>query len=118
MGVLIKSSSLAAIMHRSKWQPIRVMRFLMDELFTTDELRSSTVHGKRGTLPPLDEETMDAILCKNNLYMYVIYTYANLLLHLGFTMAKAEEWGQLTTEEALVRQANEKCYQYRCKRQM
>ena len=33
-------------------------------------------------------------------------------------MAKAEKWGQPTTEEALVRQVNEKCYQYRCKRQM
>ena len=30
-------------------------------------------------------------------------------------MAKAEEWGLPVTEEALVRQANEKCYQYRKK---
>ena len=34
---------------------------------------------------------------------------------LGFTMAKAEEWGQPTSEDALVRQANEKFYQYRRK---
>lgn len=64
MGVLIKSSSLAAIIHKSKQLPARVMRFLMDELFTADELRSSTVRGKKGTFPGLDEETMDAILCK------------------------------------------------------
>ena len=28
-------------------------------------------------------------------------------------MGKAEEWGQPISEEALVRQGNEKCYQYR-----
>ena len=28
-------------------------------------------------------------------------------------MAKGEEWGIPVTEESLVRQANEKCYQYR-----
>ena len=31
-------------------------------------------------------------------------------------MAKAEEWGQPVTEEALVRQGNEKCYQHRRKK--
>ena len=63
MGILIKSSSLAAIIRRSKRQPTRVLRFLMEELFTHDELRMSTVRGKKGTLPALDHETMDAILC-------------------------------------------------------
>ena len=37
------------------------------------------------------------------------------LVNLGFTMAKGEEWGLPVTEEALVRQANEKCYQFRKK---
>jgi len=37
----------------------------------------------------------------------------NFLYHLDFTIAKGEEWGQPTTEEALVRQASEKCYQFR-----
>ena len=64
MGILIKSSSLAAILRKSKHQPTRVLRLLMEELFTTDELRSSTVRGKKGSLPALDGETMDAILCK------------------------------------------------------
>ena len=36
-------------------------------------------------------------------------------MYIGFTMAKAEEWGHPVTEESLVRQANEKCYQYRKK---
>ena len=44
-----------------------------------------------------------------HLSVYTVYT------HVGFTMAKAEEWGQPVTEEALVRQGNEKCYQYRKK---
>ena len=64
MGILIRSSSLAAILRRSKRQPTRVLRFLMEELFTHDELRMSTVRGKKGKLPALDTETMDAILCK------------------------------------------------------
>ena len=61
MGVLIKSSSLAAIMRKSKRQPTRLLRYLMDELFSPDELQGSTVRGKKGTLSPLDIETMDAI---------------------------------------------------------
>ena len=64
MGILIKSTSLAAALRRSKRQPTRLLRALMEELFTTDELRCSSVRGKRGTLPALDQETMDAILCK------------------------------------------------------
>ena len=64
MGVLIKISALAAVLRKSKRTPTRVMRLLMEELFTTDELRCSTVHGKKGNLPTLDTETMDAILCK------------------------------------------------------
>ena len=35
---------------------------MMEELFTEDQC--SSVRGKRGTLPALDQETMDAILCK------------------------------------------------------
>ena len=64
MDVLIKSSALAAVLWKSKRTPTRVMRLLMEELFTTDELCCSTVYGKKGNLPALDTETMDAILCK------------------------------------------------------
>ena len=39
------------------------MRHLMDELFTEDELGSSSVKGKKSPLPALDEDTMNAILC-------------------------------------------------------
>ena len=63
IGVLIKSSALAAVLRKSKWPPARVLRLLMEELFTVDELCGSTVRGKKGTLPALDEEMMDAILC-------------------------------------------------------
>ena len=31
----------------------------------------------------------------------------------GYTMGKAEEWGNPVIEEALVRQGNDKCYQHR-----
>ena len=31
-------------------------------------------------------------------------------------MAKEDEWGQPMTEEALIHQGNEKCYQYRRKK--
>ena len=64
MGVLIKSSSLAMILRRSKRTPTRLLRFLMGDLFSVDELQTSTVHGKKGKLPGLDQGTMDAILCK------------------------------------------------------
>ena len=63
MGVLIKSSTLAAVLRKSKRQPTRVLRLLMEEMFTSDELHTSTVRGKKGTLPALEAETMDAILC-------------------------------------------------------
>ena len=35
-----------------------------------------------------------------------------LICTIGYTMAKGEEWGNPIREEALVRQGNEKCYQY------
>ena len=63
MGVLIKTTSLAAVLRRAKRQPTRLMRFLMQELFTEDELRCSSVRGKKGIHPALDREVMDAILC-------------------------------------------------------
>ena len=62
---------------------IKSLRFLMDELFTVDELRTSTVRGKKGKLPALDEETMDAILCKLSL----IYVYINAATILYITVA-------------------------------
>ena len=63
----------------------------MEELFTHDELRMSTVRGKKGTLPTLDHETMDAILCMHT-YMELAKCTASLFICiLGFTMAKAEE---------------------------
>jgi len=36
-----------------------------------------------------------------------------LYITVGFTMGKAEEWGNPVSEEALVRQGNDKCYQHR-----
>ena len=114
MGVIVSGAMLATVLRRAKNQPTRLLRFLMAEVFTSDELRCSTVRGKRGTLPALDQDVMNAILCKiiiHYLKYYVQYIYT----HIGFTMAKAEEWGHPVTEEALVRQANEKCYQYRKK---
>lgn len=64
MGVLIKSTSLAAALRQSKRQPTRLLRYLMVELFSEDELRCCTVRGKKSSLPGLDRDTMDAILCK------------------------------------------------------
>ena len=73
MGVLIKTTTLAAVLRKSKRQPTRLLRCLMEEMFTEDELRCSSVRGKKGIHPGLDSEVMDAILCK---YIYLkIYTY-------------------------------------------
>ena len=52
----------------------------MEELFTEDELRGSTVRGKRGTLPALDVETMDAILCEYSLYCTCGLLYVMVVL--------------------------------------
>ena len=86
----------------------------MDELSTVDELQTSTVQGEKGKLPALDGETMDAILCKLNC-LQLMYKYAATILYItvGFTMGKAEEWNNPVSEEALVRQGNDKCYQHR-----
>lgn len=46
MGVLVKAQSLAAALTRAKRQPTQLMHHLMDELFTEDELRSSSVKGR------------------------------------------------------------------------
>ena len=63
MGILVKATSLAAALTRAKRTPTKLLRHLMDELFTHDELRCSSVRGKKSTFPPLDEDVMNAILC-------------------------------------------------------
>lgn len=63
MGVMVKGASLAASLTRSKRQPTRLLRLLMNELFTEDELRCSSVRGVRSEYPALDQDTMNAILC-------------------------------------------------------
>jgi len=72
MGIMITSTSLAAALRQSKRQPTRLLRNLMVELFSQDELRCSTVRGKKGSLPGLDRDTMDAILCRLLLF-YIIF---------------------------------------------
>ena len=62
MGVLIKPTSLATCLRKAKRQPTKLIRFLMDRLFTEDDLKVSSVKGKGGR-PALDH-VMDAILCK------------------------------------------------------
>ena len=121
MGILVNGAMLATALRRAKRQPTRLLRYLMVELFSRDELRCSTVRGKKGELPALDQDIMNAILCKlllcivvNKLFNLFTICY-HQIVHLGFTMAKGDEWGLPVTEEALVRQANEKCYSFRKK---
>ena len=47
MGVLVNGAMLAAAVCRAKNQPTRLLRYLIVEMFTTDELRCSTVRGKK-----------------------------------------------------------------------
>ena len=65
MGVIVSGAMLASVLRRAKNQPTRLLRFLMVEMFSTDELRCSTVRGRKGNLPALDQDIMNAILCKN-----------------------------------------------------
>ena len=66
MGILVSGAMLATALRRAKRQPTRLLRYLMVELFSHDELRCSTVRGKKGKLPALDPDIMNAILCKLN----------------------------------------------------
>ena len=66
MGILVNGAMLATALRRAKRQPTRLLRYLMVELFSHDELRCSTVRGKKGKLPALDPDIMNAILCKLN----------------------------------------------------
>ena len=63
MGIMVKGTTLVSVLSKSKRQPTRLLRFLMSELFTEDELRFSTVRRKKGKLPALDQDVMNAILC-------------------------------------------------------
>lgn len=63
MGIMVKGPTLASVLTKSKRQPTRLLRFLMAELFTEEELKCSTVRGKKGSLPGLDQDVMNAILC-------------------------------------------------------
>jgi len=63
-GCKDKSTPLAAALRQSKHQPTRLLWYLMVELFLQDELRCSTVQGKKGSLPGFNRVTMNAILCK------------------------------------------------------
>ena len=111
MGILVNGAMLATALRHAKRQPTRLLQYLMVELFSHDELRCSTVRGIKGKLPALDR-----MLYYVSLIEYMIFAICyRQLVHLGFTMAKGEEWGLPVTEEALVRQANEKCYQFRKK---
>ena len=65
MGVIVSGTMLASVLQRAKNQPTRLLRFLMVEMFSIDELRCSTVRGRKGNLPSLDQDIMNAILCKN-----------------------------------------------------
>ena len=49
MGVMVRGTTLASVLSKSKRQPTCLLRLLMSELFTEDELRFSTVRGKKGS---------------------------------------------------------------------
>ena len=76
MGILIKPSSLAAVLQRSSRQPIRLLRLLLMELFTEDEFCTSSMRGKKGIHPGLDQNTINAILCKFNTKNMLHYQFS------------------------------------------
>ena len=87
---MIKSTSLAAALRQAKRQPTRLLRYLMVELFSEDELRCCTVRGKKSSLPGLDRDVMDAILCKLNgtgFYHFPLYS-------------KATQWQKVTSGDS------------------
>ena len=109
MGIHVNGAMFATALQCAKRQLTRLLRILMAELFSIDQLRCSTVRGKKGTLPALDQDIMNAILCKflimHTCMAHPVNRYTinyHHIVHLGFTMAKGVEWGLPATEEALV----------------
>ena len=60
---------MATILTKPQRQPMHLFRLLMNELFSENEMRCSAVSGNEGSLPVLDEDTTNAILC---MYIYVV----------------------------------------------
>ena len=89
MGVMIKSTSLAAALRQAKRQPTRLLRCLMVELFSEDELRCCTVKGKKSSLPGLDRDIMDTILCKLIEHDLIVF---HCILHI-----KVTQWQKVTS---------------------
>ena len=71
MGVMINPGILASTIRNSKRQPTHLMRLLMANLFTQEELQTSSCRGKKSELPALDE---NSILCE--FHMHIVLTYA------------------------------------------
>jgi len=76
MAVIINEAVLGSVLHQAKNQPTRLFCNLMVEMLTIDELRCSTLRGKRHS-PALDQDIMNAILCKNmnTLISVIIHMY-------------------------------------------
>ena len=64
MEVLIKSLLLATVLQHAHQQPTHLLRLLMTELFTEDELWTCLMKGKKGPFPGCDQDTVNVILCK------------------------------------------------------
>jgi len=81
MGIMIKSTCLAAALRQSKRQPKRLLCYQMVELFSQDKLCCSTVQGKKGSLPGLVRDTMDAILYKLLLFCIIFHILISYRLY-------------------------------------
>lgn len=65
MGVCMKATDLSNCLRKAKRQPTKLLRLLMDALFTEEELATCTVRGRYNKIA-LDQDTMTAILCELN----------------------------------------------------
>ena len=73
MGIMVKGPVLASVLAKSKRWPIRLLQFLMVELFTEDELRCSTVCEQKGDLPGFDQDIIYAINIRRCYYVTLLH---------------------------------------------
>ena len=69
MGAFIKATTLAGCLRKCKESPTKLQRLLM-EAFFSDEMKSSTVFGKNKDLKQLNNDIMEAIWCKCQLFQH------------------------------------------------
>ena len=72
MGAYIKATTLAGCLRKCKESPTKLQRLLMEAFFSVEEMKEATVFGKNQNLNQLNQDIMEAIWCKCQLFEHVL----------------------------------------------